>query len=118
MNDETSEIEETKETEGVFKPDEETQKYLDGESIYWKGGRPLLKEDQADRILTDTDLILIAAHTFYLFKTLPKDEHREEVLRPFVQILTTEDNKRNWLLDTNSLLLKSRNDFERSKTKE
>ena len=63
-------------------------------------------------------MILIAAHTFYLFRTLPKDEHREEMLRPFVQILTTEDNKRNWLLDTNSLLLKSRNDFERSKTKE
>ena len=44
MNDETPGTEESKETEGVFKPDEETQKYLDGESIYWKDGRPLLKE--------------------------------------------------------------------------
>ena len=99
-------------TKIIKKSSEHFQKYLDSESIYWKDGRPLLQDGQVDRELTETDLILIAAHTFYLFRTVPKDEHREEMLRPFVQILTTEDNKRNWLLDTNSLLLKSRNDFE------
>ena len=57
---------------------------MDSESIYWKDGRPLLKDGQADRELTETDLILIAAHTFYLFRTVPKDESREEMLRPFV----------------------------------
>ena len=57
---------------------------MDSESIYWKDGRPLLKDGQADRELTETDLILIAAHTYYLFRTVPKDEHREEMLRPFV----------------------------------
>ena len=84
VNEENDGLAESTETEGVFKPDEETQKFLDGESIYWKGGRPLLKDGQQDRELSETDLILITAHTFYLFRTLPKDEHREEILRPFV----------------------------------
>ena len=73
---------------------------------------------QADRELDEADLILIAAHAFYLSKTLPRDEHREEVLRPFVSMLTKPENKKNWLMDTNSLLHRARNDFEKTKTKE
>ena len=49
---------------------------------------------------------------------MPNDEHREVILRPLSTTLTLEENKKNWLLDTNALLLKSRNDYERTKTKE
>ena len=40
------------------------------------------------------------------------------IMRPLSQILTLDQNKKNWLLDTNALLFKARNEYERSKTKE
>jgi len=91
---------------------------LQTESIYFADGLPQLKEGQAHRKLSEQDLVLLQAFTFYQFKQLPNDEHREVILRPLSTTLTLEHNKTNWLLDTNALLIKSRNDFERSKTKE
>jgi len=91
---------------------------LQTESIYFADGLPKLKEGQAHAQLSEQDLVLLQAFTFYQFKQLPNDEHREVILRPLSTTLTLEHNKTNWLLDTNALLIKSRNDFERSKTKE
>lgn len=71
-----------------------------------------------DRQLSDTDLVLINAYTHSLFKTLPKEETREEQLRPFVQTLTKEDRVTNWLIKSSGILFRSRNEFERFKTKE
>ena len=115
---EESKIEEAKSNAGVFRPDKETQKYLDSESIYWPDGLPKLVDGKLERQLNEHDLVLLQAFTFYHYRCLPNDEHREIVLRPLTQTLTLEANKRNWLLDTNALLLKSRNDYERTKTKE
>jgi hypothetical protein len=102
----------------VFKPDEETAKYLKNESIFYENNTPKFNEESIDRELMEVDLILLQAHTFYNWRTLPRDEHREEILRPFVQLLTKKESKKDWLMDTNSLLLRSRNDFERTKGKE
>lgn len=102
----------------MFKPDRETAKALHRESIYFADGQPLFVESKAERSLSETDIILLQAFTFYQYKELPNDEHREEILRPLSTTLALEHNKKNWLLDTNALLLKARNDYERSKTKE
>ena len=40
------------------------------------------------------------------------------VLRPLTQTLTMEQNQKSWMLDTNALLMKARNEYERTKTKE
>ena len=106
------------EKSGVFRPDIETSKYLQAESIYWPNGLPKLADGQVQRQLSESDVVLLQAFTFYQFKNLPNDEHREVILRPLSTTLTFEENKKNWLLDTNALLLKSRNDYERNKTKE
>jgi len=70
------------------------------------------------RELKETDIVLLQAFTFFQFKELPNDEHREQILRPLSTILSLEQHKKNWILDTNALLLKARNDYERIKTKE
>ena len=70
------------------------------------------------RALSETDIVLLQAFTYYQYKELPNDEHREVILRPLSTTLSLEHNKKNWLLDTNALLQKSRNDYERTKTKE
>jgi len=62
--------------------------------------------------------VLLQAFTHYQFKVLPNDEHRELILRPLTQTLALEINKKNWMIDTNALLLKARNEYERTKTKE
>lgn len=115
--EESRDLKNASQGDGVFKPDAETQKYLDHDNILYEGG-PKFVEEQLTRELSDTDLALIQTHTYFLMRNLPKDEHREEVLRPFVQVITKPENKKNWLLDTNGLLLRTKNDFERSKTKE
>lgn len=90
---------------------------MDQDNILYEGG-PKFVEEQLSRELTEVDIALLQTHTYFLMKNLPKDEHREEVLRPFVQVITKPENKKNWLLDTNGLFLRTKNDFERSKTKE
>ena len=102
----------------MFRPDQETQKYLQSESIYFADGLPRLVEGQVTRALSETDIVLLQAFTYYQYKELPNDEHREVILRPLSTILSQEHNKKNWLLDTNALLQRSRNDYERTKTKE
>ena len=102
---------------GVFKPDNETESRLESESILFKEG-PQFIEKNLERVLSDSDLVLINAYTHSLFKSLPKEETREELLRPFVQTLTKEDLTANWLVKSNGLLHRSRNEFERSKTQE
>jgi hypothetical protein len=102
---------------GVFKPDHETEHRLESESILFPGG-PKFVEQQLDRALSDTDLVLLNAYTHCLFKTLPKEETREELLRPFAQTLTKDSLSPNWLIKSNGLLHRSRNEYERFKTKE
>lgn len=105
----TTDEEEQKKKEsasGVFKPDLETQRYLQTESIYFADGLPKITEGQAQRQLSEQDLVLLQAFTFYQYKQLPNDEHREVILRPLSTTLTLEHNKTNWLLDTNALLIK------------
>lgn len=63
------------------------------------------------------DLVLVAAHTNQLLRNRPDDEQREEMLRPYVLALCRDDTK-NWLVHHNGLLWRSRNEFERNKTKE
>jgi hypothetical protein len=90
---------------------------LEAESIVFAEG-PKFVEKVLDRVLTDTDLVLINAHTHLLFKTLPKEETREELLRPFVTTITKDSTATNWLIKSNGILHRSRNEFERFKTKE
>jgi hypothetical protein len=49
-------------------------------------------------------------------KTRPKEEVREELLRPYISACIQKSN--NWLAFSYALLLRSRNEFDRSKTKE
>lgn len=86
------------------------------DNIYYKGG-PKFAEDQLDRELSETDLVLITAQTNQLWKNRPDDEIREEMMRPFVLALTKNEEV-NWLVHTNGLLWRSRNEFVRTKTKE
>ena len=102
---------------GVFKPDAETASRLESESIVYAEG-PKFIDKVVDRVLTDVDLVLINAHTHTLFKTLMKEETREELLRPFVSIITKDGTSTNWLIKSNGLLHRSRNEFERFKTQE
>ena len=91
---------------------------MENESILFKDG-PKFIEQTLERVLSNSDLVLITAYTHSLFKNLPKDETREELLRPFVQALTKDENvKVNWLVKSSGLLYRSRNEFERFKTKE
>ena len=45
------------------------------------------------------------------------DDQREEFMRPFVRALTRDDSA-NWLLVTNGIMWRSRNEFLRFKTQE
>ena len=103
---------------GVFQPDYETQRQLQTESIFYPDGLPRFVDGKQDRTLSETDIVLLQAFTYYQYKELPNDEHREEILRPLSNTLAQDQYKKNWLLDTNALLLKSRNEYERTKTKE
>lgn len=49
-------------------------------------------------------------------KTHPADETRMELMRPY--ITTVLETSNNWLVYSKGLLLRSRNEFERSKTME
>ena len=91
---------------------------IEAESIYFPDGMPRFSDGSNQRELSETDIVLLQAFTFNQFQVLPNDEHREEILRPLTQTLALEANKKNWLIDTNALLLKARNDYERTKTKE
>jgi len=84
INEENSDL--NNET-GVFKPSSEVEQYMEDESILHKDG-PKFAEGNFDKDLGEADLILIAAQVNYVLKTMPKDEHREELLRPFVLALT------------------------------
>jgi hypothetical protein len=52
----------TTDNSGVFKPDNETQHRLESETILFKDG-PKFIEHQLERVLSDTDLVLITAYT-------------------------------------------------------
>lgn len=72
------------ESAGVFLPDIETAKYLQKESIFYAGEVPKFVDGHEERKLTETDLILLHAFTFYQYIHLPKDEHREIIMRPLL----------------------------------
>ena len=52
----------TTDNSGVFKPDNETSHRLESETILFKDG-PKFIEQQLERVLSDTDLVLITAYT-------------------------------------------------------
>ena len=63
------------------------------------------------------DIILVTAQANQIYKNLPEEESREELLRPFVLALAKE-TERNWLVRSSSLIWKCRNEYLRTKTKE
>jgi hypothetical protein len=59
---------------GIFKPEETTDwQVLEMDDIFFKDG-PKFAEQQIERDLSDTDLVLIAAHTNQLYNNRPDDE--------------------------------------------
>lgn len=66
--------------------------------------------------LTVEDQIIIQAYVNYYFKVSPKDEVRAELLKPYIQACMNESQ--NWLVFSQALLLRSRNELEKVKTKE
>ena len=58
----------------------------------------------------------IQAYVNYYFKTSPKDEVRGEMLRPYITAVLEKSN--NWLVYSQALLLRSRNELDKTKTKE
>ena len=105
-----------KEEHGLFTPNQYDQEELDRANIYHKGGVKY-NDDLADKELSDIDLVLIAAQVHSFWHNLASDETREELLRPFVNALT-KDEVRNWLLVSNGILWRSRNEFKRIKTED
>jgi hypothetical protein len=99
----------------IFRPDEESLAYLEQENILHKDG-PKFVEEQLTRDLTAVDLVLIAAHLHQIWGGVP-DEQREEFMRPFVLALT-KDKDVNWLLVTNGMMWRCKNEFLRFKTQE
>jgi hypothetical protein len=68
------------------------------------------------KLLSEIDQIVIQAYINYEYKTRPKDESRTELLRPYINAVLEKSN--NWLVYSHALLLRSRNELERTKTKE
>jgi hypothetical protein len=66
--------------------------------------------------LTVEDQIVIQAYVNYANKTSPKDETKNELLRPYIHGVLEKSN--NWLVYSHALLLRSRNEMDRTKTKE
>ena len=62
------------------------------------------------------DQIVVQSYVNYYFKSSPKDEVRAELLRPYIQACLNESQ--NWLVFSHALLLRSRNELEKTKTKE
>ena len=66
--------------------------------------------------LTAQDQVVIQAYVNYVFKTSPKDETRTELLKPYISAVLEKST--NWLVYSHGLLLRSRNEFDRTKMKE
>lgn len=80
---------------------------------------PLITDPIGDlqkKDLSVVDQLIIQVYINYTHQTSPKDETRDELLRPYVNIVLEKSN--NWLVYSKGLLLRSRNEFEKSKTRE
>jgi len=73
-------------------------------------------EEQLDKDLTPADLVLIAAHLHQIWGGV-SDEQREEFMRPFVFAISKNPSA-NWLLVTNGMMWRSKNEFLKFKTQE
>lgn len=62
------------------------------------------------------DQIVIQAYVNYVNRTSPKDETKNELLSPYIKGVLEISN--NWLVYSQALLLRSRNEMDRTKTKE
>lgn len=58
--------------------------------------------------------MVIQAYVNYVIKTSPKDETRREMLTPYLN--ASLDVSNNWLVFSKGLLLRSRNEMDKSKT--
>jgi len=59
---------------------------------------------------------VIQAYVNYVNKTTPKDESKAELLSPYINGVLEKSN--NWLVYSSALLLRSRNEVDKSKTRE
>lgn len=59
---------------------------------------------------------MLQAYVNYVQKASPKDEIKNEMLRPYIRALLEKSN--NWLVYSQGLLLRSRNDIDKTKLKE
>ena len=62
------------------------------------------------------DQIVIQAYVNLQYKNYPKDAVRSELLRPYISAVLEKSN--NWLVYSQALLLRSRNELDGTKTKE
>ena len=66
--------------------------------------------------LTLSDHIAVQAYVNYTLRTVPNDETRMEQMRPYINAIV--EKSLNWLVYSKSLLLRSRNEMDRTKTVE
>jgi len=62
------------------------------------------------------DQIVLQAYVDYIHKTSPKDEIKNELLSPYIRAALEKSN--NWLVYSQGLLLRSRNEIDKTKLKE
>jgi hypothetical protein len=91
---------------------------LEEESILFE--TPQITDPRGDTAkktgLTVEDQIAIQAYVNYVNKTTPKDESKTEMMRPYINAVVEKSN--NWLVYSQGLLLRSRNEMDGSKTRE
>lgn len=93
---------------------------LEEESILYE--QPKITEDETSiPVIKQTglhieDQIVLQAYVNYIHKSSPKDEIKNELLRPYIRAALEKSN--NWLVYSQGLLLRSRNDIDKTKLKE
>ena len=107
--------------EGVAKEEEEKNEQnvlLEEESILFE--TPQITDPRGDTPkktgFTVEDQIVIQAYVNYVNKTTPKDVSKTELMRPYINAVVEKSN--NWLVYSQALLLRSRNETDGTKTRE
>ena len=59
---------------------------------------------------------MLQAYVNYIHKSSPKDDIKNELMSPYIRAVLEKSN--NWLVYSQGLLLRSRNDIDKSKLKE
>jgi hypothetical protein len=93
---------------------------LEEESILYEQPK-ITKDESAIPVIKQNglhieDQIVLQAYVNYIHKSSPKDEIKNELLRPYIRGVLEKSN--NWLVYSQGLLLRSRNDIDKTKLKE